>query len=196
MKQSIRPLVTTLIGGVVFLLPLIVVLYVLGQGLALTAHALQPLLALLPDKSIGGVTLASVAALALLLLLCFCAGLLARAAVGQAFAERFEARLQTLYPRYSVIKAMSQGLHGALGKQVLKPVLVRFDDHELIAFDIERLDDGRVVLYLPGAPDAWSGSVLLVAAERVQPLHIDAAELAKALQGLGRGTAALLRGAA
>ena len=33
-------------------------------------------------------------------------------------------------------------------------------------------------------------------AERVQPLHIDAAELAKALQGLGRGTAALLRGAA
>ena len=132
----------------------------------------------------------------MLLLLCFCAGLLARAAVEQAFAERFEARLQTLYPRYSVIKAMSQGLHGALGKQVLKPVLARFDDHELIAFDIERLDDGRVVLYLPGAPDAWSGSVLLVAAERVQPLHIDAAELAKALKGLGRGTAALLRGAA
>lgn len=196
MKRSLKPFTTTLIGGVVFLLPLIVVIYVLGQGLALAARAVEPLVALLPQRDIGGVALASIAALALLLLLCFGAGLLARAAVGRAFAERFEARLQTLYPRYSVIKAMSQGLHGALGQRVLQPVMARFDDHELIAFDIEHLDDGRVVLYLPGAPDAWSGSVLLVAAERVQPLPIDAAELAKTLQGLGRGTAALLRGAA
>lgn len=196
MKRSLKPFTTTLIGGVVFLLPLVVVIYVLGHGLALVARAAQPLVALLPQKDIGGITLASLAALALLLLLCFGAGLLARAAVGRAFAERFEARLQTLYPRYSVIKAMSQGLHGALGQRVLKPVMATFDDHALIAFDIERLDDGRVVLYLPGAPDAWSGSVLLVAAERVQPLDIDAAELAKSLQGLGLGTAALLRGAA
>ena len=195
MRQSLKPLTTTLIGGVVFLLPLIVVLYVLGQGLALAAHAVQPLVGLLPDKSIGGITFASLAALTLLLLLCFGAGLLARAAVGQAFSARFEDKLQTLYPRYSVIKAMSQGLHGALGKKVLKPVLATFDDNQLIGFDMERLDDGRVVLYVPGAPDAWSGSVLLVVPERVQPLDIDAGDLAKALQGLGLSAAALLRAA-
>ncbi len=196
MRQSLKPFTTTLIGGVVFLLPLIVVLYVLGQGLALATHAVQPLVGLLPDKSVGGITFASLAALALLLLLCFGAGLLARAAAGQAFSARFEDKLQTLYPRYSVIKAMSQGLHGALGKKVLKPVLVTFDDNQLVGFDIERLDDGRVVLYVPGAPDAWSGSVLLVAPERVQALDIDAGDLAKALQGLGLGLAALMRTAA
>jgi uncharacterized membrane protein len=193
MTPHLKPFTTTLIGGVVFLLPLIVVLYVLGQGLALTAHAVQPLMALLPVKSVGGITLASLAALALLLLLCFGAGLLARAAVGQAFSARFEDKLQTLYPRYSVIKAMSQGLHGALGKKVLKPVLASFDDNQLIGFDIERLDDGRVVLYVPGAPDAWSGNVLLVAPERVQSLDIDAGDLAKSLQGLGLGMAGLMR---
>jgi uncharacterized membrane protein len=188
-----KPFTTTLIGGVVFLLPLIVVLVVLGQGLALTARAVQPVLALLPNQSIGGVTLATLAALALLLLMCFGAGLLARAAAGKAFAARFEDKLQTLYPRYSVIKSMSQGLHGALGRQVLKPVLVSFEEHQQFAFDIERLDDGRVVLYVPGAPDAWSGNVLLVNPERVQPLAVDATDLTKALQGLGVGTAALLR---
>lgn len=196
MTRSLKPFTTTLLGGVVFLLPLIVVLYVLGQGLGLAARAVQQLVPLLPFQDVGGIALAGVAALALVLLLCFGAGLLARAAVGRAFSERFETRLQTLYPRYSVIKAMSQGLHGALGQRVLKPVLASFDDHQLIAFDMERLDDGRAVLYLPGAPDAWSGSVVLVAAERLQPLDIDAAELAKALQGLGLGTAALLRAAA
>ncbi len=196
MRQSLKPLTTTLIGGVVFLLPLIVVIYVLGQGLALTARAMQPLVALLPDRSVGGVTLASVAALALLLLLCFGAGLLARAAVGQAFSARFEDKLMAVYPRYSVIKAMSQGLHGALGRQVLKPVLVSFDDNQLIGFDMERLEDGRAVLYVPGAPDAWSGNVLLVESRRLQPLDIDASDLAKAMQGLGLGLAALMRDAA
>ena len=193
MKQSANPLVTTLIGGVVFLLPLVVVLYVLGQGLALTTRVAQPLTAMLPDTSVGGVALASIAALALLLLACFGAGILARAALGRALTDRFETRLQTIYPRYAVIKAMSQGLHGALGQRVLQPVLVSFDDHQLIAFDIERLHDGRAVLYLPGAPDAWSGSVVLVAPERIEALDIDSATLAKSLQRLGHGTAALLR---
>jgi uncharacterized membrane protein len=135
---------------------------------------------------------ASVAALVLLLLLCFGAGLLSRAAFGRALTDQFEARLQTVYPRYAVIKAMSQGLHGALGHRVLKPVLVTFDDHQLIAFDIERLDDGREVLFLPGAPDAWSGSVVLVESERIAPLEVDLATLANAQQRLGQGTAALL----
>jgi uncharacterized membrane protein len=192
MKQTANPLVTTLIGGVVFLLPMVVVLYVLGQGLALTRRAAQPLTALLPDVNVGGVALATFAALGLLLLVCFGAGILARAAFGRALTDRFEARLQTVYPRYAVIKAMSHGLHGALGQRVLQPVLVSFDDHQLIAFDIERLHDGRAVLYLPGAPDAWSGSVVLVAPERIEPLDADSAAVTRALQRLGAGTAALL----
>lgn len=192
---SFKPLTTTVIGGVVFLLPLVVVLVVVGQGLALMTRAVQPVLALVPDHTVGGVTLATLAALVLLLLMCYGAGVLARAAVGRAFATRFEDKLQTLYPRYTVIKSMAQGLHGAIGRRVLEPVLASFGDHQQFAFEIERLDDGRVVLYVPGAPDAWSGNVLLVAPGQVQPLERDAAEVVKALQRLGVGTAALLKGA-
>jgi uncharacterized membrane protein len=196
MTRSLKPLTTTQIGGVVFLLPLVVVLVVLGQGLALAAHAVQPVVALLPFQSVGGIAMVSVAALLLVLLICFAAGLIARAAAGRAFAERFEDRLQTLYPRYSVIKAMSQGLHGVLGQKVLRPVLIHGDDQQQVAFDIERLADGRAVIYLPGAPDAWSGSVVVVSAERVEPLDVDAADVAKAMQGMGLGLAALLQPAA
>jgi uncharacterized membrane protein len=195
MKASSNPVTTTLLGGAIFLLPLIVVIYVVGQGLGLMAKVAEPLVAALPNKSIGGVTLASVAALLLLLLLCFGAGVLAKAAFGRALSAKFEDKLQTLYPRYTVIKAMSQGLHGAVGQRVPKPVLATFDDHQLIAFDMERLPDGRAVIYLPGAPDAWSGSVVLVPAERIQALDIDPSDLARSLQGLGRGTAALLSAA-
>jgi uncharacterized membrane protein len=196
MKRSPNFVTTTLLGGAIFLLPLVVVIYVVGQGLALMAKAAEPLISALPTKSVGGVTLATLAAMVLLLLVCFGAGLLARAAFGRALSARFEDKLQTLYPRYTVIKAMSQGLHDAVGRRVMTPVLATFDDHLALAYEMERLPDGRVVVYLPGAPDAWSGSVVLVTAERLAPLDIDASELTRSLRGLGRGTAALMSAAA
>lgn len=191
-RPNLRPLTTTLIGGVVFLLPLIVVLVIVGQGLQLAARVIAPLVDKLPREQIGGVALGTVAALALLIAACYGAGVLARAAIGRRLSSGFEDRLMTIYPRYLVVKAMSQGLHGVLGRHVLEPVLVSLDDQQQIAFEIERTADGRVVVFLPGAPDVWSGSVAIVSAERVALLAVDPARLTRALQGLGRGLAALL----
>ena len=192
MALPFKPLATTVIGGVVFLLPLIVVLAVLGQGLALVAGIAAPLAAHFPEREIGGVAVVTLVALLLVLLVCYGAGLLARAAFGRALSERFENRLHALYPRYTVIKAMTQGLGGGSGHDALSSVLVSFDDHQMLAFEVERLSDGRVVVFLPGAPDPWSGSVVLVPAERVAAMPFDTPALNRSLKGLGRGSAALL----
>ena len=69
MTLSLKPLTTTIIGGLVFLLPLIVLLAVLGQGVALMAGLAQPVAALFPYRQVGGVALVSLIALLLLLLL-------------------------------------------------------------------------------------------------------------------------------
>jgi uncharacterized membrane protein len=193
MRQSLRPLTTTLIGGVVFLLPLIVVLAVVGHALQIAVQAVTPLVQAVPQLRIGGIALVTVAAVLLLIALCYCAGVLARAAFGRRLSTGFEDKLTTVYPRYHVIKAMSQNLHGALGQQLLRPVLLSFDDQQQLGYDIERLADGRAVVFVPGSPDAWSGNVLLVDPARVQPLDVDPAGMARSLQGMGRGLAALLQ---
>lgn len=193
MPQKFNALKTTLIGGVVFLLPLIVVLVVLGQAMALVSKLAVPLAAHFPERAIGGVAVATLVALALVLAICYGAGLLARAAFARALSERFEDRLHALYPRYTVVKAMTQGLGAQADDKALKTVLATFDDHQLLAMEVERLGDGRVVLFLPGAPDPWSGSVVLVEPQRVQPLDADIAALNRSLKRLGRGSAAVLR---
>jgi len=192
MSLSLQPLKTTLIGGAVFLLPLVVVLTVVGQGVALLADIAAPLAARLPQVRFGGIAMVTLVALVLLLLICYGAGRLARAALGRQLTENFENRLHALYPRYTVIKAMTQGLGDEAGLGPLRTVLVTFDDHQLLAFEVERLADGRVVVFLPGAPDPWSGSVVLVAAERVARSAIELSALSRSLKGLGRGSAALL----
>ncbi len=190
--RKLHPLTTTLIGGLVFLMPLIVVLLVVGQALAVAAGVVEPLTRVLPFQQVGGI--AVVTGAAVLLLVCYGAGMLARAAVGRALSARFEDQPSTLYPRYVVLEGMAQGLHSALGQRVLNPVLATFDDHQLIAQEIERLADGRVVVFAPGAPDAWSGSIVLVAPQRVEPLDVDAAALSRSMKGLGHGLGRVLGG--
>lgn len=192
MTPRLRTLKTTVIGGLVFLLPLIVAIAVLGQALALAAKVAAPIAAHLPAGHVGGVAVGTLVAVALLLLLCYGAGLLARAAVGRMWSRSFEEKLHALYPRYTIIKGMAQGLYGEPGEHQLKSVLVDFDDRQQIAYEVERTQDGRVVVFLPGAPDPWSGCVVLVAPHRVAALAVDFGRLNQALSGIGRGTAALV----
>ena len=39
----------------------------------------------------------------------------------------------------------------------MTPVLITLDDYEQMAFEVERTAGGKVVVYLPGAPNSWSG---------------------------------------
>ena len=187
-----KAVTTTLIGGVVFLLPVIVVITVVGKGLVLLADVVAPVAKHLPEGEVGGVGIATLLTLGLLLLICYGAGVLARAAVGRRLTENFEDRLHALYPRYTVIKAMTQGLRSDAQAHALKPVLVTFDDHQYPAMEVERAADGRVVVFMPGAPDPWSGSVVVVAAERVVALDANLSALIRSLKGLGRGCTSLL----
>lgn len=190
--DRLRPLTTTLIGGVVFLLPLIVVLVVVGHALQIAVQAVTPVVQAVPQARAGGIAVVTVAAVLLLVAMCYGAGVLARAALGRRLSTGFEDRLTTVYPRYHVIKAMSQNLHGAIGQQVLRPALLTLGEQQQLGYDIERLADGRAVVFVPGSPDVWSGSVLLVDASCVEPLAVDPVAMARALQGMGRGLAALL----
>jgi hypothetical protein len=47
-------------------------------------------------------------AVRLLVLQCCAAGLLARAALGRALSASFEDRLQTIYPRCTIVERMTQ----------------------------------------------------------------------------------------
>ena len=46
-------------------------------------------------------------------------------------------------------------------------------------------------MYLPGAPNPWSGSVVFVSAERVTKLALSVTEALKMLRTLGRGSEAI-----
>ena len=66
--------------------------------------------------------------------------------------------------------------------------MVQFDDHVQMAFETERLPNGRVAAYLPGAPNPWSGTVVFVSNDRVKPLSISLPEALRNIRTLGKGS--------
>ncbi len=183
---------TTVIGGLVFLVPIIVVMAILGKAHRLMVTLSAPLAAWIPIDAIGGVALANLLAVAAILALCFAAGLAARSSAAVRAVQSLESGFLTSIPGYGFIKGMTESLAGQGGSESMKPVMARFDDASQLAFEIERNPDGQVVVYVPGAPDPWSGAVFVMTADRVEPLEASMPAAVKNIRTLGRGTTQLL----
>jgi uncharacterized membrane protein len=194
-KGLLKFLATTAIGGVIFLLPLIVIGALLGQVAQIVWSVYGVLGEFIPVKTPQGITLLVGLAIAIVVLACFFAGLAARRSLAKRFSQTIEKNLLMIFPRYAIFKYQMEGSIG--GQQVeprLKPVLVTFHDASRIAFEVERNDDQLVTIYLPGSPDPWSGSVIYLKPEQVEPLEIEYSDAITTFEQLGRHSDIALAG--
>ncbi len=182
---------TMIIGGLIFLVPFGIVLLVFGKVFGVSLRLAQPLADRIHVELVAGVALVDILAVVIILVACFVAGIAATSTKGQRVYRKLDEWLLNLVPRYAFVKSMTDSL-GGQAESVLKPVLVRFDDLVQMAFEVERGPDDFVTVYLPGAPDPWSGSVAHVSSDRVEPLHGDFASVIKRLRNIGRGSTALI----
>jgi uncharacterized membrane protein len=70
----------------------------------------------------------------------------------------------------------------------LRTAITRFDDSWQRVFEIERITGSKVVVFLPGSPDSWSGSVCIVTDDRVTPFDMTIKSVADLMKRLGRGS--------
>jgi uncharacterized membrane protein len=191
MKSKRSAFSTTALGGLVFLVPFVIVIVIGGKALAVMRTIAQPIAAQLGIDHIGAVAVIDMLAIVLLVGVCYLAGLLATRGRSQRLQQAFDRVLLELFPRYTFIKSMTESLGVETVEKTLKTVLVHFDDQSQIAFEVER-QDKWVVVYLPGSPDPWSGAVSLVKSERVQHIDADFKTAVKCMRLAGRGTTSLL----
>jgi uncharacterized membrane protein len=185
-------LVTAAIGGMLFLVPVVFVVLILGKAFQIMTRLAEPVGKLFPVDHIAGIGLINIVATLLLLLICVIAGLIAKSPLAQSFYKKIDGVLAELVPSYIWSKTVVRNLAGDVDTERFKPILVTLDDQLLLAFEMERSPDGLVVVFMPGAPDVHSGTVAYVTAERVQPLATSLLEINRTLKHMGKGAVALL----
>jgi uncharacterized membrane protein len=183
---------TTVLGGLIFLAPLVVIVLLGAKAIELLRRLARPVADRLPLDTFMGVLAADVAVIALLIVVCFFAGLLAQLSFANSFIKRAETGMLWGIPGYGFIKGLTDSLDKRAATASMRPAIVRFDDYSQLGFEVDALADGRKVVYMPGAPDPRAGTVVVVTPERVTPLPISFLAELRAMRALGRGVGASL----
>ncbi len=182
---------TTVLGGLLF--PIVFIVAIIGKALEISNKISARLTGLLAIDSIGGLAVVELLALVILVLICFLAGLAARTAVARRFLQSLEMNVLGKIPAYTLLKAKAESALRPEDMGNMSPVLGRFDDSWQLGFEIERIGDGKVVVFLPGAPDPWSGSVCVMTEDRITPLDLTVKSAADIMKRLGKGSTGALR---
>jgi uncharacterized membrane protein len=180
----------TVTGGLVFLVPVVIAVVVLGKALSIMRALISPLREFIPETTIGGVALINLLVLVALVLICFAAGLLAKSRPAANIYRSLDKVLLSI-PGYAFVKGFTESMgHTEGAARTLHPVLVYFDDYTQIGLEVERTGD-NVVIYLPDAPNPWSGSVIQIHADRVKQLAIPVTQALSSIRKIGLGSAGL-----
>ena len=183
----------TIVGGLLFLLPVALVLIVLRRAMQMAGKVAQPISALLPDALTGAVVATGLAVL-LLVLVSFLAGLVARTNAGRRTMRLFENSLLGGIPQYQLVKGMAEGLAQVENAEGVKPALVSIEGGWQIGYLLEPLENGWVTVFLPQAPTPMSGTVMYLPADRVRPLDIPMVKAVSIVKHIGVGSGAALHG--
>jgi uncharacterized membrane protein len=185
---------STLVGGVMFLVPVVLIIIVLKHALKLAGQIAQPLAEMLPIRQVGGVTVATIIAVAMLLLVAFLAGLLSRTGPGRRITHWFEESILGGLPQYRMVKSLAEGLTQIEDGTGMQPVLMRGDEGWMLGYQMEELPNGWRVIFLPQSPTPMSGNVIYAEGSRVKRLDMTMREAMVLVKRLGIGSTAALNG--
>lgn len=190
-KRGVQFILTTVIGGVVFLVPVVVLVVVVTKAIGFMLKVAQPMSDWLPVDTIGGVAIANIFAVVALVLACFLAGLLARHALASALVRQLESKVLVKLPGYMMIKSLVSGFDE---KQMggLKPVALQLGTAERVGFEIEKLPDDRSMVFIPSPPTPFTGITQVLPPEQVTYLDVSVNDIIGVTENFGHGVHEIL----
>ena len=194
MKRVFKFMRATLAAGVLFLVPIVVLIVILQKALAIAGKVVAPLADRLPYESIVGMRTPVVLAVSVLVLFCLLAGLFARTKLAKRMIDSLENSVLSNIPGYHLFKSMGEDLLGTHSATPPPVVLIHLDEAWLFALQIETLENGLIAVYVPDAPHPTSGSVVFLTPDRVAATTIPERAALKCMKRIGMGSRALLRG--
>lgn len=189
MKSLYRFLKTTVVGGLVVLVPVAVCAYAIVATVKTVLTGLAPIAKVLHVQSPGGIVAVELVAVLVVVAVCFFFGLLVQTAGGRAIGSWFEKRLFKVLPGYEMIKKISRQFSGGGEETLGTPVVVKLGDSRQIGFLVEEYPSGEAAVFIPLAPALSLGSVHIIPAERAERLNAKLSEVVDCITNVGYGSA-------
>jgi uncharacterized membrane protein len=184
---------TVFIGGVVVLLPIVILILIFNVIIKFATGLIEPLTQLLEANfRIAGFQ-ADVVVIILILVVAFLVGLLVKTRLGKMMHDYIEQKFLENTPGYKMIKETTAQLMSGKQSPLSKVALVKPFGNEglMTAFITHEHADGSFTVFVPMSPPT-SGFVFHLKSSLVQPIDVNTEEAMKTIIGLGTGSGKLM----
>lgn len=191
---------TTILGGIIVILPTIILVLAFKWLFGVVAEAIRPLTNLvvgtipLPDRY--DQTIATLIVLAVIVATCFFVGLFVRTRIGRWVYEGFENSLLSKTPGYKMVKETVNQFLGKKASPFGSVALARIfeNDTKVTAFVTDRHADGTVTVFVPTGPNPTSGFIYHLDQKYVHPVKVSVEEAMRSVIACGAGSGKLIEG--
>jgi uncharacterized membrane protein len=183
----------TTLGGLFVLLPAVVILAIAAKAVLAVRAVAQSLMQMIAGPGSVAVQFPVLCAVLIVVAVSFVFGLTMISRRGLAAGSWFERALRFRMPGYVAVRALVGGLVNEDREGVVRPVMLTLGDgRESVALVTEDHGNGLLTVFVPGSPNAASGSVQVVRSDLVRPLNARITDIGAALHQRGVGTAQML----
>ena len=181
---------TTLIGGVLIVLPIYLSILMVAKTLSVIVALLAPVTATIP----AGAQFRQLIAVLIVLAVCFVAGIVVRTGAGLRAKNAFERSVLEKIPGYELVRGLTARVSGDEREGAFRPALVEIEDALSPGFIIEELEDGRYTVLVPSVPTPAAGALFILPRERVHPVDVPFTQAVKVISKWGAGAGELAKG--
>ena len=180
----------TIKGGIFFLLPILILLFFVKKGI----EVIRPIAEVIStDLGIHSsiLNVPYLLTIFLIILICFGAGWIASFGLGKVMIHWIEENILSLFPGYLLIKSSLESKAGVKPEKEFPVVLVPIDGL-MFGFLMDEFENGDCVVFVPSAPNAWEGNVIIFKKDQVTRTNYKQGDISSIMRKLGVGTVGLL----
>jgi len=179
---------TTLIGGLVIVLPVSLGILLLEQMIQSATTFALPFAQLMPFVHDSLATHSRIAGVVALLVVSFLSGLLARTQWAARAGAAVERTVLNRMPLYPLLRRLAQRFTGENERNELVPALLEtVPGADLLVFVIERHSDCRATVLVPTAPSVVVGQIMIVDGARLRILDATMPQILRSVARWGTG---------
>ena len=186
MQAIIKFIKTTIIGAVVVIVPMAIIIFILTDIFGKLISVTGPFTKHLTFGPFANALLVVFFVIVVIVLLFFIAGLLLNSIWGEKIKNWIEARIFENIPMFSTIKQLTERVAGIENSNF--PV-VEIDlygsDVKVLGIMVEKLADGRLMVYAPSSPVITVGQLYIVPENRAKQLDVSIPDAINCISKVG-----------
>ena len=180
---------TTLIGGILIILPIYVSILLLIKAFSGLMALVNPITAGIP----ASVEFRGILAILVLVAICFMTGLIVRTGPGLRAKNAFEEAVLSKLPGYTLLRGLAGRLAGRADEPTFAPALVEIEEALVPALIVEELEDGSYTVLVPSVPTPMAGALYILSRDRVHPVDVSFTTALKVFSKWGTGAGEFVR---